>query len=589
MRAGRNRLLLLALPCVALFTGIAQSAPVANDDPSVSLTRDVIESYSTDLAALRRYHNIDVSPARAERLRRFHEDQLRRLETVDFNALDQDGRIDYFLFRNQLRFELRELDHEQKRVSEVAGLLPFSQSIIQLEEARRLMEPVDAAKSSKTLTEIAESISRTRKELEKQLKDDKKDSHKTLPGNVAANRAAGMADELRRTLKNWNEFYSGYHPDFTWWASAPYQKADKDLQDYAKFLRQKLAGFTEGEDEPVIGDPIGREALLAALQYEMIPYTPEELIDIAHQESAWCEKEQKRAARDLGFGDDWHKALDHVSNLHMKPGDQPKLIKELAGEAVRFLEERDLVTIPDLCKEIWRMEMMPPERQKVNPYFTGGEVISVSYPTATMSTEDKLMSMRGNNIHFSRATVQHELIPGHHLQGYMAARYRTHRRAFRTAFLVEGWALYWEMLLWDLGFPKSAEDRVGMLFWRSHRCARILFSLKFHLGQMTAPEAIDFLVERVGHERRNATAEVRRSVNGSYSPLYQAAYMLGGLQIRALRRELVDSNKMTNRAFHDAILKENSIPIEMIRASLTKQSLTRDFTTQWRFYHIGNR
>jgi uncharacterized protein (DUF885 family) len=145
------------------------------------------------------------------------------------------------------------------------------------------------------------------------------------------------------------------------------------------------------------------------------------------------------------------------------------------------------------------------------------------------------------------------------------------------------------MLLWDLGFPKSAEDRVGMLFWRSHRCARILFSLKFHLGQMTAPEAIDFLVERVGHERRNATAEVRRSVNGSYSPLYQAAYMLGGLQIRALRRELVDSNKMTNRAFHDAILKENSIPIEMIRASLTKQSLTRDFTTQWRFYHIGNR
>ena len=114
-----------------------------------------------------------------------------------------------------------------------------------------------------------------------------------------------------------------------------------------------------------------------------------------------------------------------------------------------------------------------------------------------------------------------------------------------------------------------------MLFWRSHRCARIIFSLKFHLGQMTAPEAIDFLVDRVGHERRNATAEVRRSVNGSYGPLYQAAYMLGGLQIRALRKELVDSGKMTNRAFHDEILKQNAIPIEMIRASLTQQSLAR--------------
>src|SRR6476619_7769265 len=118
------------------------------------------------------------------------------------------------------------------------------------------------------------------------------------------------------------------------------------------------------------------------------------------------------------------------------------------------------------------------------------------------------------------------------------------------------------MLLWDQNFPRSAEDRVGMLFWRAHRCARIIFSLKFHLGQMTAQQAIDFLVDRVGHERRNATAEVRRSIAGEYGPLYQAAYMLGGLQIRALRKELVDTRKMSDREFHDAILRENSIPVE---------------------------
>jgi uncharacterized protein (DUF885 family) len=38
-----------------------------------------------------------------------------------------------------------------------------------------------------------------------------------------------------------------------------------------------------------------------------------------------------------------------------------------------------------------------------------------------------MMSMRGNNPSFSRATVFHELIPGHHLQGFMAARYRPYR------------------------------------------------------------------------------------------------------------------------------------------------------------------
>jgi uncharacterized protein (DUF885 family) len=365
---------------------------------------------------------------------------------------------------------------------------------------------------------------------------------------------------------------------------SPYAAADKALEDYAWFLREKLAGFKKGEDDPVIGDPIGRDALLDYLRAELIPYTPEELIALAEKEFAWCEREMKRAADDLGFDGDWSKAMAHVSRLHVEPGEQPKMIKELADEAIAFLEARDLVTIPPLAKETWRMEMMPPERQKVNPYFLGGEVIQVSYPTDDMSHEEKLMSMRGNNRHFSRATVQHELIPGHHLQGFMAQRWNTHRSLFRTPFLVEGWALYWEMLLWDLDFPQSAEDRVGMLFWRSHRCARIVFSLKYQLGQMTAQECIDYLIQRVGHEPRNATAEVRRSVAGDYSPTYQAAYMLGGLQIRALHQELVASGKMTARDFHDAILRENSIPIELIRASLTGQALTKDFQTSWRFY-----
>ena len=208
----------------------------------------------------------------------------------------------------------------------------------------------------------------------------------------------------------------------------------------------------------------------------------------------------------------------------------------------------------------------------------------MSFPTGEMAHDDKLMSMRGNNIHFARATVHHELIPGHHLQGFMTSRYRTHRRMFRTPFWVEGWALYWEMLLWDLDFPQSPENRVGMLFWRMHRCARIVFSLSFHLDRMTAEEAIDYLVENVGHERNNATAEVRRSVSGAYEPLYQAAYMLGGLQLRALHAEMVASGRMTNREFHDAVLRQNAIPIEMVRAALSDEPLQRDFTSRWRFY-----
>src|SRR5947209_16438070 len=102
-------------------------------------------------------------------------------------------------------------------------------------------------------------------------------------------------------------------------------------------------------------------------------------------------------------------------------------------------------------------------------------------------------------------------------------------------------------MFWDLHFQTRPEDKIGALFWRMHRCGRIIFSLSFHLEKMTPQECIDFLVNRVGHERDNATGEVRRSFAGGYGPLYQIAYMIGGLQIRALHHDLVDSHKMTNR------------------------------------------
>jgi uncharacterized protein (DUF885 family) len=334
----------------------------------------------------------------------------------------------------------------------------------------------------------------------------------------------------------------------------------------------------------IVGRPIGRDSLLVELAGEMIAHSPEELLEIADKEYAWCEAEMKKASRQMGFGEDWMKAVEKVKTLHVDPGQQPAMIRDLAWEAVEYLQQHDLVTVPALAQETWRMEMMSPERQLVNPFFTGGEVISVSFPTSGMSLEAKLQSMRGNNLHFARATVHHELMPGHHLQIFSEARWNSHRRAFGTPFWLEGWALYWEMVLYDKGFAKTPEDRVGFLVWRMHRCARIHFSLNYHLGKLTPTECIDYLVRRVGFDPANATAEVRRSLQGNYGPLYQAAYMLGGLQFRALRRELVESGKMKERVFHDAILQGHSMPIEMVRALVGEHKLTRDFTPAWKFY-----
>lgn len=120
-----------------------------------------------------------------------------------------------------------------------------------------------------------------------------------------------------------------------------------------------------------------------------------------------------------------------------------------------------------------------------------------------------------------------------------------------------------------------------MLFWRLHRAARIIFSLNFQLGRWSPQECVDFLVDRVGHERANAEAEVRRSAGAV--PLYQLAYLIGGLQFRALYQDLVASGRMSSREFHDAVMLGGRMPVELVRARLTGQRLTRDYQTSWRF------
>lgn len=533
--------------------------------------------YSADRAALGRRWDVEHSPDRRARFREYYRDWTTRLNELDFEGLSLEGRIDFVLMRNELRYRLESLDREETQFREMLPLMPFITALLELQEARRRMEIPDPRETATLLADLTARAAATRQAVLQRLDTGQ------MPPRFVAFRAAEALISIRQGMERWYRYYAGYDPMFTWWAKAPYDALDKALAEHVQFIRSRIVGIEPGREPPIVGDPIGAGGLRSDLEHEMIPYTPAELIAIAEREFERLEGELLKASRDLGFGDDWKAAQEHVKNLAVAPGEQTAVIRHLALEAIEYVKKHDLLTVPPLAEEIWRMEMMTPAQQKVSPFFLGGETIRVSYPTDEMEHEDKLMSMRGNNPHFSRATVQHELIPGHHLAGFMTSRYNAHRRAFNTPFWGEGWPLHWEMLLWDLGFPRNPEDRIGMLFWRMHRAARIVFSLSFHLERMTPDEAIDYLVDRVGHERANATAEVRRSFNGSYPPLYQAAYMLGGMQVRALYQEFVGSGRMTDREFHDTMLQGGPMPIEMLRARLRGEPPDREFEAAWRF------
>ncbi|MBS3949458.1 MAG: DUF885 family protein [Peptococcaceae bacterium] len=551
---------------------------VALSQPTSSELRELVERFSSDREVLLRFYDVPGSQLQLNRLKEFYKAWDAKLADVPYESLSVGARIDWQLLKGKLKYLLVLIDRDEKRNAEMSIVLPALDGIAHLQETRRQFEPVKSMQVAATLAEIEQKLVATRRELTAGLGGSENVATKSL-----ALRAAIRIAELKKVLDDWFKFYDGYDPEFSWWNRTPYAKLVAALDEHEKFLREKIVGVSLGEDEPIIGDPIGAGGLAADLEYEMIPYTPDELITIAEKELAWCMAEWKKVAQDMGLGDDWRAALERTMSDHLAPGEQPYIIAWQAYEAIDYMIKSDLLTVPPLAIDVWRMTMMTPEAQKTNPFFLGGEQLRVSFPTDSMSHGEKTSSLLANNIHLARATVHHELIPGHHLQGFCRDRYNPHRKFFNTPFWIEGWALWWEFRLWDLGFPQTPENRGGMLFWRTHRSARIIFSLNFHIGKWTPQECIDFLVDQVGHSRHTATGEVRRSFNGNYPPLYQAAYMLGAIQVRALYAELVLTGKLKEKDFHDRIIRGNMMPIEMVRANLSETELPRDYKSSWKF------
>ena len=557
-----KRIGIIAVALVGSYT-FAQNSKMA----------DIVTEFEADNWALNRTYIVQESEEYYQRFSTFYNDWNKKLSAVDFNALSQQGKVDYVLLKNLVNKGEYFLNQEYDAFKEVSEVSSFAKDIFPfIKNRRRGKKP-----ESKELAQIFQDAS--------QSVDSEMESWKAKPFKdwQTADKASQLIVSFQKGLEEAYNFYYGYDPDFTWWVEKPYIKLNEKLTAYAEFLKENYSeGSVKDDGSGIIGKPIGEEALKESLALEFIPYTPDELIKTAEAQFEWCKNEMIKASRELGYGDDWKKALEHVKNTYVPAGEQPQAIMDLYSHSVDFIEERDLITLPELAKETWGMKMMSPERQKVSPFFLGGRDIIISYPTMEMDHDDKLMSMRGNNPNFSFPTVQHELLPGHNLQYFMTSRNKSYRRPFSTPFWTEGWALYWEIILWNKDFPQTPEQKLGMLFWRIHRCARIIFSLKFHLGEMTPQECIDLLVDEVGHEYANAEAEVRRSFTTNYPPLYQLAYMMGGLQFYALRNEMLDKG-WTEKQFHDQVMKEGRMPVEVLRALLQDLPLNKNYKTKWKF------
>ncbi|HEU4435516.1 MAG TPA: hypothetical protein VFR51_19170, partial [Pyrinomonadaceae bacterium] len=115
-------------------TGRAAAPEMNGKAAPVSEMRASIERYSVDRGTLTRSFPVGMSPTRRDRFKKFYTEWLTSLQSLDFDSMSQDGKVDYILFKNHLEYELRQLDIQAKQLAEIQPLIPFAKTIIDLEE-----------------------------------------------------------------------------------------------------------------------------------------------------------------------------------------------------------------------------------------------------------------------------------------------------------------------------------------------------------------------------------------------------------------------------------------------------------------------
>ncbi len=328
--------------------------------------------YQADRGSIARFYFVVNSPERRQQLQKLDSDYLRQLEQTDFGNGSAGSRVDYIAVQEKAAGTAAPIQEEETQYKGISTWFPFADKVYAVEKIRRRGTEQNAQQLAAGFHDMAIEVSKKTKELRKQ---------NTLDINLIL-RGEGVVKGPQQALQSVNTFYNGYDPQYSWWTAAPYEELDSALSLYARSWKaaEKTAPGSKEDSSDIIGYPIGRDELIRQLQNELIPYTPEELIAIANKEFAWCDAEMLKASREMGFGDDWKKALEKVKNTYVPAGKQPEAIMDLYNQSIEFLKKNDLVTIPPIAEETWRMIMMTPERQQVNPFFTGGETLSISYP-----------------------------------------------------------------------------------------------------------------------------------------------------------------------------------------------------------------
>lgn len=161
----------------------------------------------------------------------------------------------------------------------------------------------------------------------------------------------------------------------------------------------------------------------------------------------------------------------------------------------------------------------------------------------------------------------HEARPGHQLQipvGMSLENLPAFRRFSYFNAFGEGWGLYAETLCDEMGLYDTPYKRFGYLDYQMWRAVRLVVDTGMHEFGWSRQRAIDYFKKNTALSMENITNEVDRYIAW---PGQALAYMIGEMTIRDLRDEARDAlgENFNVRAFHGAVLGHGSLPMSLLK------------------------
>ncbi|MEP1744139.1 MAG: DUF885 domain-containing protein [Kangiellaceae bacterium] len=498
---------------------------------------------------------------------------IKQLEQISFEQLPQEERINYKIFKQQLVNRESSLAYKDYQIPFLADS-GFHTSIARLPVNTTFNAIKDYENYLNRLTKVPDHFAQQIDNMNAGLK-----RGFSMPAIVMV----GFSDVLHKHATSQFEASVFYQPfeSMPEYIPAPEQKR---LKDKAKQVIKKrviraykeLASYFDEIYLPNTKKSLGASEFPDGKRYYQQKIsefttgnmTAKQIHQIGLAEVKRIRNEMDEVIQKLKFSGSFKEFLKY---LRTSPQFYAETPEELLREAAYIAKKMD-GQLPKFFTKLPRQPYaVEPVPDSIAPKYTTGRYVSAPLDSTRPGTYwVNTYALDKRPLYVLESLTLHEAVPGHHLQNALNQELESlpnfRRYSYLSAF-GEGWALYCEKLGIEAGFYQDGYSDFGRLSYEMWRAARLVIDTGIHAFGWTREQAIELLEQNSGLSKHNIRTEVDRYISW---PGQALSYKIGELKILELRKRAEETlaEKFDIRRFHDAILANGSIPLDVLEGQI---------------------